>query len=60
MRDVVMVMVRLLQNYMRGGYNMENITLMEIADVVEQQRKIIEKEMKDYVYPDGNYGVYAK
>lgn len=33
---------------------------MEINDVVELQRKLIEKEMEDYVYPDGKYGVYAK
>ncbi|XP_031777132.1 carbohydrate sulfotransferase 4 isoform X2 [Nasonia vitripennis] len=47
-------------NYMRAGmYSLENLTLTEIAEVVELQRRIIDKEMEDYVYPDGKYGVYA-
>ncbi|XP_058808563.1 carbohydrate sulfotransferase 4 isoform X2 [Phymastichus coffea] len=46
-------------SYMRASYSIENMTLLEIAEVVEQQRRAIEKEMEDYVYPNGKYGVYA-
>ncbi|XP_014226900.1 carbohydrate sulfotransferase 4-like isoform X2 [Trichogramma pretiosum] len=50
----------LISSYIRGrGFSIENITLMEIDDVVDQQRRIIEKEMENYVYPDGRYGNYA-
>ncbi|XP_053989311.1 carbohydrate sulfotransferase 5-like isoform X1 [Hylaeus volcanicus] len=37
--------------------SMENITLSEIQEVVDQQRKAIEREMEDYEYPNGKYGV---
>ncbi|XP_011501747.1 PREDICTED: carbohydrate sulfotransferase 4-like isoform X7 [Ceratosolen solmsi marchali] len=46
-------------SYIRGTYAMESVALVEIADVVEQQRRIIQKEMEDYVYPNGKYDVYA-
>ncbi|KAJ8687573.1 hypothetical protein QAD02_023367 [Eretmocerus hayati] len=46
-------------SYSKINYSPENLTLMEIDDVVEQQRRIIEKDMEGYVYPDGKYGVYA-
>ncbi|XP_076630932.1 carbohydrate sulfotransferase 4 isoform X2 [Colletes latitarsis] len=41
--------------YFRGS--IENVTLSEIQDVVDQQRKAIEREMEDYKYPNGKYGV---
>ncbi|XP_043796724.1 carbohydrate sulfotransferase 4-like isoform X2 [Apis laboriosa] len=37
--------------------SIENITLSEIQEVVDQQRKTIEKEMEGYKYPNGKYGV---
>ena len=45
---------------MRGDYSMENISAMEMDDVVEQQRRMIELDMENYVYPDGRYGAYAR
>ncbi|CAD1469162.1 unnamed protein product [Heterotrigona itama] len=41
--------------YFRGS--IENVTLTEIQEVVDQQRKAIEREMEDYKYPNGRYGV---
>ncbi|XP_034185620.1 carbohydrate sulfotransferase 4 isoform X2 [Osmia lignaria lignaria] len=41
--------------YFRGS--IENITLSEIQEVVDQQRNAIENEMEDYKYPNGKYGV---
>lgn len=33
---------------------------METNDVIELQRRIIEKDMEEYIYPNGKYGIYAK
>lgn len=44
-----------LQMYMKGFT--DNITLMEIEEVVEQQRQLIDREMEDYEYPEGRYGM---
>ncbi|KOX73445.1 Carbohydrate sulfotransferase 4 [Melipona quadrifasciata] len=41
--------------YFRGS--IENVTLTEIQEAVDQQRKAIEREMEDYKYPNGRYGV---
>ncbi|XP_017763132.1 PREDICTED: carbohydrate sulfotransferase 4-like isoform X1 [Eufriesea mexicana] len=41
--------------YFRGS--IENVTLSEIQEVVDQQRKAIEREMEGYRYPNGKYGV---
>ncbi|XP_076167324.1 carbohydrate sulfotransferase 4 isoform X1 [Ptiloglossa arizonensis] len=41
--------------YFKGS--IENITLSEIQEVVDQQRKAIQREMEDYKYPSGKYGV---
>ncbi|XP_076481813.1 carbohydrate sulfotransferase 4 isoform X1 [Bombus vancouverensis nearcticus] len=41
--------------YFRGS--IENVTLSEIQEVVDQQRKAIEREMEGYKYPNGKYGV---
>ncbi|XP_014211270.1 carbohydrate sulfotransferase 4-like isoform X2 [Copidosoma floridanum] len=47
-------------NFMRGStYSPENMTLAEIAEVIDLQRQIIDREMKGYVYPNGNSGVFA-
>ncbi|KZC04460.1 PREDICTED: carbohydrate sulfotransferase 4-like [Dufourea novaeangliae] len=35
----------------------ENVTLSEIQEVVDQQRKAIQREMEDYRYPNGKYSV---
>lgn len=46
-----------LQAYFRS---IENVTLSEIQEVVDQQRKAIEKEMEGYKYPNGKYGVNVR
>ncbi|XP_076653419.1 carbohydrate sulfotransferase 4 isoform X1 [Halictus rubicundus] len=43
--------------YFRGS--MENVTLSGIQEVVDQQRRAILREMEDYKYPNGKYGVNA-
>ncbi|XP_033322121.1 carbohydrate sulfotransferase 4 isoform X1 [Megalopta genalis] len=43
--------------YLRGS--MENVTLSGIQEVVDQQRKAIQREMEDYKYPNGKYSVNA-
>ncbi|XP_012342738.1 carbohydrate sulfotransferase 4 isoform X2 [Apis florea] len=37
--------------------SIENVTLSEIQEVVDQQRKAIEREMEGYKYPNGKYEV---
>ncbi|XP_063989034.1 carbohydrate sulfotransferase 5-like isoform X1 [Diachasmimorpha longicaudata] len=34
-----------------------NLTYMEMQDVIDQQRRMIERDMEDYVYPRGKYGI---
>ncbi|XP_034942897.1 carbohydrate sulfotransferase 5-like isoform X2 [Chelonus insularis] len=35
----------------------KNFTLLEIQEVVDQQRQVIAREMEDYEYPNGKYGI---
>ncbi|XP_076220877.1 carbohydrate sulfotransferase 4 isoform X3 [Nomia melanderi] len=44
-----------ISTYYRGST--ENVTLSGIQEVVDQQRKAIQREMEDYEYPNGKYGV---
>ncbi|XP_033322131.1 carbohydrate sulfotransferase 4 isoform X2 [Megalopta genalis] len=46
-----------ISTYLRGS--MENVTLSGIQEVVDQQRKAIQREMEDYKYPNGKYSVNA-
>lgn len=48
----------LSQTYYRGST--ENVTLSGIQEVVDQQRKAIQREMEDYEYPNGKYGVNVR
>ncbi|XP_017878288.1 carbohydrate sulfotransferase 5-like isoform X1 [Ceratina calcarata] len=41
--------------YFRGS--IENVTLFEVQEVVDQQWRAIEKDMEGYNYPNGRYGV---
>lgn len=43
--------------YIRGPT--ENASIGEIQDVVDQQRRIIDREMEGYAYPNGRYGMNA-
>lgn len=46
-----------MTGYFRGS--VENVTLLEMQEVLDQQRRAIEKEMEGYNYPNGRYGVNA-
>ncbi|KAG7212100.1 hypothetical protein KM043_012450 [Ampulex compressa] len=43
--------------YFRG--TTENVTMAEIQEVIDQQRRAIAREMENYNYPNGKYGVNA-
>lgn len=47
-----------VQAYLRDA--IENVTLMEIQEVIDLQRKYIEQEMEDYEYPNGKYGLNVR
>ncbi|XP_024943302.1 carbohydrate sulfotransferase 5 isoform X3 [Cephus cinctus] len=52
---------RKFESYVRGiTTNNNNSTIMEIHRVIDQQRKAIEREMVDYNYPNGLYGINAR
>ncbi|XP_066584005.1 carbohydrate sulfotransferase 4-like isoform X2 [Prorops nasuta] len=44
-----------LSAYIRGSA--DNATLLEIQEVIDQQRRTIEEDMEDYEYPRGKYGI---
>ncbi|XP_026668519.1 carbohydrate sulfotransferase 5-like isoform X2 [Ceratina calcarata] len=44
-----------ISGYFRGS--IENVTLFEVQEVVDQQWRAIEKDMEGYNYPNGRYGV---
>ncbi|XP_011685124.1 PREDICTED: carbohydrate sulfotransferase 4-like isoform X1 [Wasmannia auropunctata] len=45
----------MISTYITGSA--ENATITEIQEVVDQQRKAIKKEMEDYEYSNGKYGI---
>lgn len=50
----------LLQTFMKGLNNEHNETFMEIQEVLEMQKRIIEYEMYMYKYPNGKRGIGAR
>lgn len=46
------------QTYFRGST--ENVTLSEIQEVVDLQRRWVEREMEGYEYPNGKYDVNVR